>query len=105
MSSKTSADKVGSILTIQGYDLNYAGVVIGSDLGFDQSSQHITFQRDNYFDKKGRENTDRLGIKYSDEDIRQYVLNIYRVPLTRGIRGTYIYVHDKQLRNHLQKLF
>ena len=105
VSSKTSAEEVGSVHTIQGYDLNYAGVIIGSDLGFDEASQHITFQRENYYDKKGRENNDRLGIHYSDEDIRQYILNIYRVLLTRGIKGTYIYVHDRDLRNHLKKLF
>jgi uncharacterized protein len=82
-----------------------AGVIIGSDLGFDEATGRITFNRDNYFDKKGRENNDRLGIKYSDEDIRQYVLNIYRVLLTRGIRGTYIYVHDHKLRKKLGVLF
>jgi uncharacterized protein len=105
VSSKTSSEEVGSIHTIQGYDLNYAGVIIGSDLGFDEASQNITFQRENYFDKKGRENNDRLGIKYSDEDIRQYVLNIYRVLLTRGIRGTYIYVFDPALRRQLARFF
>ena len=105
MSSKTSSDEVGSIHTIQGYDLNYAGVIIGSDLGYDEAAGRITFNRDNYFDKKGRENNDRLGIKYSDEDIRQYALNIYRVLLTRGIKGTYVYVVDAQLRNHLQAFF
>ena len=105
VSSKTSSDEVGSIHTIQGYDLNYAGVIIGSDLGYDEAAGRITFNRDNYFDKKGRENNDRLGIKYSDEDIRQYALNIYRVLLTRGIKGTYVYVVDAQLRNHLQAFF
>ena len=105
VSSKTSSDEVGSIHTIQGYDLNYAGVIIGSDLGYDEAAGRITFNRDNYYDKKGRENNDRLGIKYSDEDIRQYALNIYRVLLTRGIKGTYVYVVDAQLRNHLQAFF
>lgn len=105
VSSKTSAEEVGSIHTVQGYDLNYAGVIIGSDLGYDKQADRIIFNRDNYFDVKGRENNKRLGIEYSDEDIRQYVLNIYRVLLTRGIKGTYIYVHDPALRAHLNKFF
>ena len=105
VSSKTSAEEVGSIHTIQGYDLNYAGVIIGSDLGYDKQAGRIVFNRDHYFDVKGRENNKRLGIEYSDEDIRQYVLNIYRVLLTRGIKGTYIYVHDPTLRFHLKQFF
>jgi uncharacterized protein len=105
VNSKTSSEEVGSIHTIQGYDLNYAGVIIGPDLGFDSESNRISFNRDNYFDVKGRENNKQLGIKYSDEDIRQYVLNIYRVLLTRGIKGTYVYVFDSNLRRHLVQFF
>ena len=104
VNSKTSSEEVGSIHTIQGYDLNYAGVIIGPDLGFDSGANRITFNRDSYFDVKGRENNKQLGIEYSDEDVRQYVLNIYRVLLTRGIKGTYIYVSDSGLRAHLRAL-
>ena len=105
VNSKTSAEEVGSIHTIQGYDLNYAGVIIGPDLGFDAVNGRISFNRDKYFDVKGRENNRQLGIKYSDEDIRQYVLNIYRVLLTRGIKGTYLFVFDPELRSHLSRFF
>jgi DUF2075 family protein len=94
---------VGSIHTIQGYDLNYAGVVIGNDIGFDPASSRIVFRRDNYFDSKGTLNNLVQGIVYSDDDILQYIVNIYRVLLTRGIKGTYIYVHDPELRKILEK--
>jgi len=102
VNSKSSIDEVGSIHTIQGYDLNYAGVIIGSDLSFDENSQKIVFNRDNYFDVKGRENNKKLGLKFTDEDIRQYVLNIYRVLMTRGIHGTFVYVVDEALRRHFR---
>jgi DUF2075 family protein len=105
VNSATSADEVGSIHTIQGYDLNYAGVVIGRDLRFDVDTQRIVFDRDHYFDAKGVENNRMLGISFSDEDIRQFVLNIYRVLLTRGIKGTYVYVVDDALRAHLRPFF
>jgi DUF2075 family protein len=45
-----------------------------------------------------------LGIVYSDEDLLEYVVNIYRVLLTRGIRGTYLYVVDPDLRAYLSAL-
>jgi DUF2075 family protein len=104
INSETSLDEVGSIHTVQGYDLNYAGVIIGADLGYDPVSKRVVFQRENYHDKKGKENNPRLGLVYSDEDLLEYVVNIYRVLLTRGIRGTYLYVVDPDLRAHLSGL-
>ncbi|RLZ03091.1 AAA family ATPase [Kocuria tytonicola] len=103
ISSANSSHEMGSIHTVQGYDLNWAGVVIGPDIRFDETSQKICFERDSYFDKKGRENNPALGIYYSDEDILQYVLNAYHVLLTRGIQGTYVYACDPALQRYLSK--
>lgn len=105
ISSPSSPSEVGSIHTVQGYDLNFAGVIIGSELGFDKYSGKIIFKRENYFDAKGKENNPTLGITYSDEDLLEYVLNVYRVLLTRGILGTYLYVVDPDLRNYLKAMF
>ena len=97
--------EVGSIHTIQGYDLNYAGVIIGPDLVFDSEAMEIKIDRLSYFDKKGQENNRVLGIQYSDEDLLRYITNIYGVLLTRGIRGTYVHVRNPELREHLQQFF
>jgi DUF2075 family protein/predicted GIY-YIG superfamily endonuclease len=105
INSKTSLDEVGSIHTVQGYDLNYAAVVIGPDLGFDLETQKIVFHRENYHDKKGKENNKVLGKTYSDEELLQFVVNIYRVLLTRGVKGTFIYVVDEDLRRFLTRYF
>jgi DUF2075 family protein len=105
VSSPTALEEVGSIHTVQGYDLNYAGVIIGRDLQFDTASQTITFSRANYFDKKGAENNPRLGISYSDAEIMEFVKNIYRVLLTRGIKGTYVYICDENLREYIKRFF
>jgi hypothetical protein len=105
VSSPTALEEVGSIHTVQGYDLNYAGVIIGLDLQFDASAQKIKFSRANYFDKKGVENNPRLGISYSDAEIMEFVKNIYRVLLTRGIKGTYVYICDRDLRDYMKRFF
>jgi DUF2075 family protein len=105
INSKNSIEEVGSIHTVQGYDLNYTGVIIGPELGFDTKTNKIVFHREKYFDVKGKENNPTLGIFYTDEDLRQYVLNVYRVLLTRGILGTYVYVVDKNLREFLRHYF
>lgn len=105
VNSPTSSEEVGSIHTIQGYDLNYAGVIIGRDLYFNEATQSVAFSRENYFDKKGKENNPTLRISYTDDDLLQYVLSIYRVLLTRGIKGTYVYVYDERLREFLRQWF
>lgn len=105
IASPLSLDEVGSIHTVQGYDLNYAGVIIGPDLRYDADAGRIVFDRRFYFDKKGKENNPARGLIYSDEDLLRYVTNIYTVLLTRGIQGTYVYVSDPTLRSHLRKLF
>ncbi|AXE53940.1 DUF2075 domain-containing protein [Aurantimicrobium sp. MWH-Uga1] len=105
INSPTSLEEVGSIHTVQGYDLNYAGVIIGPDLSYDLMAKKIVFHRENYHDKKGKENNPRLGIEYSDEDLLNYVVNIYRVLLTRGIKGTFVYVCDLDLRDYLIHFF
>jgi DUF2075 family protein len=104
INSPTSRDEVGSIHTVQGYDLNYAGVIIGPDLFVDESGA-VRFDRERYFDKKGTENNPTRGIVYSDLDLLEFVRNVYAVLLTRGMLGTYVYVADPRLRSRVRALF
>lgn len=104
INSPNAVNEVGSIHTVQGYDLNYAGVIIGPDLGYDQTTGQLVFNRDSYFDTKGKENNPRLGISYSDDDLLEFVKNIYRVLLTRGIKGNFLYIVDADLRSELRRL-
>lgn len=105
INARGSLDEVGSIHTVQGYDLNYAGVVIGPDLRLDPATKQIVINRANYHDKKGKENNPKLGITLSDADLQRYIINVYAVLLTRGIRGTFVYVVDPQLRERLRPYF
>ncbi|GAA3712263.1 hypothetical protein GCM10022377_27250 [Zhihengliuella alba] len=105
INSPDAVNEVGSIHTVQGYDLNYAGVIIGRDLRYEIDSGRIVFDRSEYFDVKGRENNSKLNIKYSDEDVLVFIRNIYTVLLTRGMLGTYVYVADLPLRSRLKKYF
>jgi DUF2075 family protein len=102
IASKTSLEEVGSIHTVQGYDLNYAGVIIGGDLRIDPETGRLIADRKNYFDAKGKANNRMRGQKTSDEDLLRYITNVYRVLLTRGMRGTYLYIVDPQLRDRIR---
>ncbi|MCO7202147.1 DUF2075 domain-containing protein [Microbacterium sp. CnD16-F] len=94
-------NEVGSIHTVQGYDLNYAGVIIGPDLRFDTVSGRLFVDRASCHDTKGKENNKQLGVVYSDDDLLTFIRNIYGVLLTRGVLGTYIYVCVPALREYL----
>ncbi|MGO3832570.1 MAG: DNA/RNA helicase domain-containing protein [Microbacteriaceae bacterium] len=102
--SPGSLDEAGSIYTIQGYDLNIAGVIIGPDLVYRDG--RIQLDSANYFDPRGNQRNNNLrGVTYDDADIQHLVENIYRVLLTRGIKGTYVHVVDPALREHLRPYF
>ncbi|WNM26396.1 DUF2075 domain-containing protein [Demequina capsici] len=104
INSPTSIDEVGSIHTVQGYDLNYAGVIVGPEVGWDPVTERLHLDRARYFDAKGKARNGLLDVDYSDEDVLGLVRNIYRVLLTRGMRGTYVYVCDTLLRQRLRGL-
>lgn len=103
INSPTSLDEVGSIHTIQGYDLNFAGVIIGPDLRYNPATAQLHVVRESYFDTKGKQNNKMLGRRYTDDDLLRYITNIYAVLLTRGIRGTYMHVCDPGLREYLRE--
>jgi len=102
INSARSIDEVGSIHTVQGYDLNYAGVIIGNELRFDPDARRLFIDRDSYRDSKGKENNKQRELTYSDDDLLEFIRNIYGVLLTRGIRGTYVYVCDPNLRAYVE---
>lgn len=104
INSPSSTREVGSIHTVQGYDLNYAGVIIGDDLRYDARSNRVVVSREAYRDRKGKENLRTLKRNTTDEDLLELIQNIYGVLLTRGVLGTYIYVHDSNLRRYIQAL-
>lgn len=101
--SSTAFQEVGSIHTIQGYDLNYAGVIIGPDVELDNSGKYRV-NRSSYYDRRGKANNALLDEITTDDQLAEYVANIYQVLLTRGIRGTYIYAESSGLAERLHQI-
>lgn len=97
VNSPNAINEVGCIHTIQGYDLNYAGVIIGPEISYDPVQNKIVVDPKKYRDKNGR-----IGVEDMAE-LERYVINIYKTLLTRGIKGTYIYVADPALRELFSK--
>jgi DUF2075 family protein/SOS-response transcriptional repressor LexA/DNA replication protein DnaC len=94
VNSPNAVNEVGCIHTVQGYDLNFVGVIIGPEFSYDISSKKFVVDKEKYFDINGRN-----GINDPNE-LERYIVNIYKTLLTRGINGTYIYIVDENLRNY-----
>ncbi|MEB6118621.1 DUF2075 domain-containing protein [Mammaliicoccus sciuri] len=93
-------DEIGSTFTIQGLDLNYAGVIIGPSVKY--RNGEIVFDEKSSANKKAtRRRTLEDGSK---QHFSQMLLkNELNVLLTRGVNGLYIYAVDEQLREALKK--
>lgn len=99
INSSRWTNEVGCIHTSQGYDLNYVGVIFGPEITYNAELQRVDIIRDNYKDEKGKY------VQGDNEALRDFILNIYATLMSRGIRGTYIYVCDPKLREYLRPYF
>jgi len=95
VNSTTDMTEMGCIHTTQGYDLNYAGIIFGSDIIYNKELRKIEVVKSNYYDRNGR-----VGI--TDDQLHDYIINIYKTIMYRGIKGTYIYCYDENLREYFQ---
>lgn len=93
-------DEVGSIYTIHGFDLNYAGVILGTSIKF--RDNHIIFDPSSSCNKRAthKRTLDDVSKKSFGKD---FLRNELGVLLTRGVNGLYIYACDEELRKQLKK--
>jgi len=99
INSPNAINEVGCIHTVQGYDLNYTGVIIGPEFSYDKKEEKFKVNKKKYFDVNGHRGV------HSAAELERYIINIYKTLCTRGIRGTYLYIVDKNLREYFRSLF
>jgi hypothetical protein len=89
--------QVGCVYTAQGFEYEWNGVVLGPDLVWRQDRWVAvrSANRDPDF-----RNTKRV----SDYDFDVLVRNVYKVLLTRGLRGVYLYSTDAETQQFLDSL-
>ncbi|KRL14105.1 DUF2075 domain-containing protein [Schleiferilactobacillus perolens] len=92
-------NEVGSIYTIQGFDLNYAGIVLGPAIGYDPHTQKLQIHLDQYQDTEAFKN--RSDIPDLAQAKTQIIRNSLNVLLKRGRLGVGIYATDPNLRQAL----
>lgn len=91
-------DEVGCIHTVQGMEFDYIGVIVGKDL--------ICRNGIVCTDQKAISNDDRSsGIK-SCKDAQladRLIRNTYKVLMTRGQKGCFVFCEDNELRDHIRE--
>lgn len=79
-------DQVGCIYTAQGFEFDYAGVIFGNDLVYNFDNQTWVGNPENSADTV---------VKRSKDQFLELVKRTYRVLLSRGMKGCYLYFVDK----------
>jgi len=96
INSANAFKEIGCIHTVQGYDLNYTGVIFGKEITYNKASNSIEILKDLYFDKNGKR-----GIR-DFEDLKSYIISIYKTIMYRCIKGTFVYACNKELSDYLK---
>ncbi|WP_251030137.1 DUF2075 domain-containing protein [Exiguobacterium sp. s181] len=94
--------EAGSIYTIQGFDLNYVGVVLGPSVSYDEEQEGLMIDPNLYKDTGAYAGIE--GIENVDLAKEQIVLNSINILMKRGVKGLYLYASDESLRRKLLKL-
>ncbi len=91
-------DQIGCVHTSQGLEFDYVGVLIGDDLEYlpDMGSFFSDY-------RKTYDTTGKKGLKEDQQRLNQYIRNIYRILLSRGMKGCYVFCTDPKLQAYMRK--
>ena len=93
-------DEVGSVYTVQGFDLEYVGLIIGPSFDWDQQRQRLIVlphchEDDGAMHGKACFGADALVLT------QELMRNALSVLMTRAVRGLCLYAHNPKLRQRL----
>lgn len=96
VNSPNAFNEIGCIHTTQGYDLNFTGVIFGWEIDYNPQTNRIEIDATKYFDKYGRIGAD-------ETELKNYIINIYKTIMFRGVRGTYVYACNPNMKEYLKR--
>ncbi|MBS1013822.1 DUF2075 domain-containing protein [Levilactobacillus brevis] len=97
-----SITQVGTIYTLQGFDLNYVGMIIGPSFGYDPQTDTMTIIPEKYSHKEIFKK--RKDIQFSRAEYKTFIANVLNVLMKRGKYGLYLTAYDDALRARLLEL-
>lgn len=93
-------DEIGSTFTVQGFDLNYAGVIIGPSVKYRNGKIMFDISESK---NKGAVQNRKLENGEMENFGKNLLKNELNVLLTRGVNGLYIYAVDEELQEALKE--
>ena len=87
-------EQIGCIYTAQGFEFDYIGVIVGLDLKYDRERDCLICDISANCDPTLRRDA---------ANFDTYVKNIYRVLMTRGMKGCYVYFCDKEVEAYFRR--
>lgn len=96
-SDPNHAGEVGCIYTAQGFEFDYCGVILGPDLVWREGSGWVA-------SREGSRDPSIARRKLAQSDLRALLCQTYRVLLTRGMKGTFVYSVDWETQAKLSSL-
>lgn len=94
--TSNAVNEIGCIHTVQGYDLNYVGVIIGPDISYNKEKNKIEVHVDKLKDINVKRGTE-------EEIVEEFIINTYKTLLARGIKGCYMYACDESMQEYLKE--
>jgi DUF2075 family protein len=99
-----SVDEVGCIHTCQGLEVDYVGVIVGSDLGI-ENGKLVTSPRGRAKSDKslnGYVGERKLNPEAADAKADELIRNTYRTLMSRGMKGCYVYFTDPEVKKYFE---
>lgn len=89
-------NEIGSMYTVQGFDLQYVAVIIGPTVTY-AGNKKIKVDAKKYKDREAFKNRHDSDLKNIDQIKRELILNSINILLKRGIKGCFVYFHDSEI--------
>lgn len=101
---KGSINEIGCVHTCQGLEFDYVGVIIGDDLRYENGKIICDVSRRAKTDSsvKGLKKMEKENPEKSRKEAENIIKNTYRVLLSRGMKGCYVYCTDKSLAEYFK---
>ena len=92
-SQDEGVNQIGCVYSIQGWETDYVGVIIGPDLIYDADNDCL----------KSDNNVKTHNVSKNETVHNRLIKDIYRVLMTRGMKGCYVFACDPGVRDYLRR--
>lgn len=101
---KDSINEAGCIHTCQGLEFDYVGVIVGDDMIYRDGKiiTDVTKRAKTDQSVKGMKSYMKNHPEEAEKTADEIIKNTYKVLMTRGMKGCYVFCTDDELRNYIK---